>query len=95
MGRSHARSPYLQHRPKLVGGVSPKPPFHSTTLSFQAYTSYSHFVFYFAIFLLHINQFSTANSVVECKNWNVSQTWMQQAEQSVRQYISVSVHAAQ
>jgi hypothetical protein len=35
MGRSHAHSPYLQHRPKLVGGVAPKPPFHLTITSFQ------------------------------------------------------------
>src|ERR1700679_3995371 len=27
LGRSHARSPYLWHRPQLVGGVAPKPPF--------------------------------------------------------------------
>src|SRR6266566_705776 len=32
MGCSQAHSPYLQHRPKLVGGVAPKPPFFLTTL---------------------------------------------------------------
>ena len=26
-GRSHARSPCLQHRPQLAGGVAPEPPF--------------------------------------------------------------------
>ena len=30
-GRSHARSPRLQHRPQLAGGVAPEPPFITYT----------------------------------------------------------------
>jgi hypothetical protein len=36
-GRSHAHSPRLQHRPQLVGGIAPKPPFFTTQHSFYLY----------------------------------------------------------
>ena len=79
----------------LLGALPPNPLFTQQHCHFKYILLILILSFILPYFYYIFNQFSTANSVVKCKNWRVSQIWMQQAEQSVRQYISVSVCAAQ